>query len=52
VEQRVPLLVGGAALGVVALALYFHPFYLAAVLIDVAIVGLLWGQFASARAGA
>ena len=51
VEQRLPLLVGGAALGLVALALYFHPFYLVAVLIDVAIVGLLWGQLVSARAG-
>ena len=51
-EQRLPLLVGGAALGLVAVGLYFHPFYLAAVLIDVAIVGLLWGQFAPARAGA
>ena len=52
VEQRLPLLMGGAALGLVALVLYLHPFYLAAVLINVAIVGLLWGQFASERAGA
>jgi hypothetical protein len=47
-ELRQTLLVGGAALGLVALALYFHPFYLAAVLINVAIVGLLWGRLAFA----
>lgn len=39
-----PLLVGGAAAGLVALALYFHPFYLVAVLINLAIVWLLWGR--------
>ena len=47
-ELRHALLVGGAALGLVALALYFHPFYLAAVLINLAIVGLLWGRLATA----
>lgn len=47
-ELRHALLVGGAALGLVALALYFHPFYLAAVLINIAIVGLLWGRLAFA----
>ena len=48
VEARYALLVGGAALGLLALALYFHPFYLAAVLINLAIVGLLWGRLATA----
>lgn len=47
-EQRHVLLVGGAALGLAALALYFHPFYLAAVLINIAIVVLLWGRLATA----
>jgi hypothetical protein len=45
---RDPLLVGGAALGLVALALYFHPIYLAAVLINVALVALLWGRMGTA----
>jgi len=36
-----PLALGGAAVGLVALALFFHPFYLAAVLINVAIVVLI-----------
>ena len=45
---RYPLLVAGASLGLVALALYFHPIYLAAVLINVAIVALLWGRLATA----
>jgi hypothetical protein len=35
------LAIGGAAVGLVALALFFHPFYLVAVLIDVAIVVLI-----------
>jgi hypothetical protein len=48
VEQRHMLLLGGAALGLVALALYFHPFYLAAVLINLAIVVLLWSRLATA----
>jgi hypothetical protein len=47
-EAREALLVGGAAIGLVALALHFHPFYLAAVLINLAIVGLLWGRLATA----
>ena len=45
---RYPLLVGGASLGLVALALYFHPLYLAAVLINIAVVGLLWGRLTTA----
>jgi len=36
-------LVGGA-LGLVALALYFHPFYVVAVVINVAILLLVWGR--------
>jgi hypothetical protein len=47
-EQRHVLLVAGAAFGLVALALYFHPFYVAAVLINVAIIALLWGRLATA----
>jgi hypothetical protein len=47
-EQRHVLLVGGAALGLAALALYFHPFYVAAVLINIVIVVLLWGRLATA----
>jgi hypothetical protein len=39
----------GAALGLVALALYFHPFYLVAVVIDVVIVALVWGRLVAAR---
>ena len=45
---RYPLLVAGASLGLVALVLYFHPIYLAAVLINVAIVALLWGRLTTA----
>lgn len=45
---RYPLLVAGASLGLVALALYFHPIYVAAVLINVAIVSLLWGRLTPA----
>jgi hypothetical protein len=44
---RYPLLVGGASLGLVALVLYFHPIYLAAVLINIALVALLWGRMAT-----
>ena len=48
VEARYALLVGGAAVGLLALALYFHPFYLAAVLINLAVVALLWGRLVAA----
>jgi hypothetical protein len=47
--SRVTLLVAGAAVGLVTLALYFHPIYLVAVVINVAIVLLLWGDFLAAR---
>jgi len=39
----------GAALGLVALALYFHPLYLVAVVIDVVIIALVWGRLVAAR---
>jgi len=45
-DLKVPLLVTGASLGLVALALYFHPFYVAAVLINLALIVLLWGRLA------
>jgi hypothetical protein len=38
-----PLALAGATMGLVALALYFHPFYLAAVVIDLAVIGLASG---------
>ncbi len=44
-----PLALSGAAVGLVALALFFHPFYLVAVLIDMAIVVLVSGALAPAR---
>jgi len=44
-----PLALGGAALGLVVLALYFHPIYLLAVLINVAIVVLVSGAVVPAR---
>jgi hypothetical protein len=44
-----PLALGGAAVGLVALALFFHPFYLVAVLINVAILVLLSGALVPAR---
>jgi hypothetical protein len=50
--SRVTLLVTGAALSLVALALYFHPFYLVAVSISIAIIFLLWGDFLAARSAA
>jgi hypothetical protein len=50
--NRFLLLVAGAALGLVALALYFHPIYLVAVALNVAIVLLLWGDLSAARGAA
>jgi len=47
-DVRYPLLVGGAAVGLLALALYFHPFYVAAVLINFVIIALVWGRLAIA----
>ena len=47
--SRVTLLVTGAALSLIALALYFHPFYLVAVAINIAIVFLRWSDFLASR---
>ena len=47
-DLRYALLVAGAGLGVLAVVLYFHPFYLAALLINLAIVALLWSQATAA----
>jgi hypothetical protein len=47
-DVRFTLLVGGAALGLLALALYFHPFYLVAVGINLAIIALLWTRLGAA----
>ena len=44
-----PLALGGAAVGLVALALYFHPLYVVAVVINVAIVVLVSGALAPAK---
>lgn len=38
----------GAAAGLLALAVYFHPIYLVAVVIDLAVVVLLWGRLTTA----
>jgi hypothetical protein len=38
----------GAVLGLAALALYFHPFYIVAIVIDVLIVGSVWGRVVAA----
>jgi hypothetical protein len=46
---RVPLLVAGGVIGLVALGLYFHPIYVAAVAINLAIVVLLWSQLSAAQ---
>ena len=47
-DLKVPLLVTGASLGLVALVLYFHPFYLIGLLINLAVIVLLWGRLAPA----
>lgn len=38
----------GAALGLLAVALYFHPLYLVAGVINLAVVVLLWGKLTTA----
>ena len=49
VRDQWPLLaVAGALIGLVALALYFHPIYLGAVVINVVLVALLWGRLGTA----
>lgn len=50
--SRVTLLVAGAALGLVALTVYFHPIYVVAAAINIAIVLLLWSDFVAARSAA
>ena len=50
--SRVTLLVSGAALSLIAQALYFHPIYLVAVVINIAVVVLLWSDFLAARSAA
>ncbi len=47
--SRATLLVAGAAVSLLALALYFHPLYVVAVAINLAIVFLLWGEVVAAR---
>jgi hypothetical protein len=43
------LALGGAALGIAALALYFHPFYLVAIVMDLVIIAAAWGRVVAAR---
>jgi hypothetical protein len=43
-DMRHALLLSGAGLGLVALALYFHPIYAIAVTINLAIVAFLWDR--------
>jgi len=50
--MRIPFLVAGGVIGLVALGLYFHPIYVVAVAINLAIVVLLWEQFIAARSAA
>jgi hypothetical protein len=45
-----PIAFVGAAVGLVAAALYFHPLYLVALLINLAVVVLLWGRLTTATA--
>ena len=46
---RAQLLIAGATMSLVAVALYFHPLYLVALAIDIAIVVLLWREVVSPR---
>ncbi len=39
---------GGATVGLLALAVYFHPIHVVAVVIDLAVVALLWGRLTTA----
>ena len=47
-DQWPLLAVAGGSLGLIALALYFHPIYVIAVLINVVLVALVWGRLAPA----
>jgi hypothetical protein len=51
-RSRGTLLVAGAALGLVVLAVYFHPIYLVAVAINIGIVFLLWADVVAVRGAA
>ena len=46
-DQWPTLALAGGVLGLLALALFFHPFYLVAVILDLAIVTLAWGRLAA-----
>jgi hypothetical protein len=46
-DQWPLLAVAGASVGLVALAMYFHPIYLLAIGIDVALIMLLWERVAA-----
>ena len=48
-DQWQTLALVGAVLGLAALALYFHPFYGIAIVIDVVIVLSVWGRVVAAR---
>jgi hypothetical protein len=48
-DQWQTLALVGAVLGLAALALYFHPFYLVATVIDVVILVSVWGRVVAAR---
>jgi hypothetical protein len=39
----------GAMLGLVALALYFHPFYVVAIVLNVVILVSVWGRVVAAQ---
>jgi hypothetical protein len=43
-----PLAVAGGAIGLLALALCFHPFYLVTLVIDIAVVIVVWGRCSTA----
>lgn len=47
-DQWPLLALAGGSVGLVALALYFHPIYVIAVLINVVLVALVWGRLAPA----
>jgi hypothetical protein len=48
-DQWQTLALVGAVLGLAALALYFHPFYVVAIVIDVVILVSVWGRVVAAR---
>jgi hypothetical protein len=48
-DQWQTLALVGAVLGLAALALYFHPFYVIAIVINVVILVSVWGRVVAAR---